>query len=67
MSCKARQYSDQMQCPCGLAWDAGDPDPPRCRDVKEQRRREAHVRGIQQLREILNDESERDTTRHHGI
>lgn len=28
--CDARQYSDQMQCPCGLAWDVNDPDPPSC-------------------------------------
>ena len=28
--CKARQYSDQMQCPCGLAWDVNDPEPPHC-------------------------------------
>lgn len=29
--CKARQYSDQMLCQCGLAWDVNDPDPPECR------------------------------------
>jgi len=29
--CKARQYSDQMLCECGLAWDVNDPDPPECR------------------------------------
>ncbi len=29
--CKARQYSDQMQCDrCGLAWDVNDIDPPSC-------------------------------------
>lgn len=28
--CKARQYSDQMQCLCGLAWDVNDPEPPHC-------------------------------------
>jgi len=31
MTCFARQYSDQMQCSCGLAWDVNDPDPPVCR------------------------------------
>ena len=30
--CHARQYSDQMVCaPCGLIWDANDPEPPACR------------------------------------
>lgn len=32
--CKARQYSDEMQCgKCGLAWDVNDPEPPECRPV----------------------------------
>lgn len=30
VECKARQYSDQMQCECGLTWDTNDPDPPPC-------------------------------------
>ncbi len=31
MTCKARQYSDQMQCGlCGLQWDVNDPDRPQC-------------------------------------
>lgn len=30
MTCKARQYSDQMSCVCGLVWDVNDPDPPKC-------------------------------------
>lgn len=29
-TCDARQYSDQMQCSCGLAWDVNDPEPPMC-------------------------------------
>lgn len=29
-NCKARQYSDQMLCACGLAWDVNDPEPPEC-------------------------------------
>jgi hypothetical protein len=33
--CKARQYSDQMQCPCGLAWDVNDPEPPTCPNTEE--------------------------------
>lgn len=34
MTCKAKQYSDQMICgKCGLQWDMNDPDPPECRDV----------------------------------
>lgn len=32
--CVAKRYSDQMQCArCGLAWDAGDEDPPSCINV----------------------------------
>lgn len=30
-NCKARRYSDQMMCECGLAWDMNDPEPPACR------------------------------------
>lgn len=29
-ACGARQYSDQMLCECGLAWDTNDPEPPAC-------------------------------------
>lgn len=35
MVCKARQYSDQMSCVCGLAWDIGDPNPPECRGAHQ--------------------------------
>lgn len=35
MVCKARQYSDQMSCVCGLAWDKGDPNPPECRGIPQ--------------------------------
>lgn len=35
MVCKARQYSDQMSCVCGLAWDKGDPYPPECRGAPQ--------------------------------
>lgn len=34
-SCKARQYSDQMMCECGLQWDMNDPEPPECRAVAQ--------------------------------
>jgi hypothetical protein len=31
MTCKARQYSDQMLCDsCGVQWDVNDPEPPTC-------------------------------------
>lgn len=53
-TCKARQYSDEMQCGwCGLCWDVNDPDPPECRvktvtgDVSVGRR------NLEQLRDIL--------------
>lgn len=32
-NCKARQYSDQMLCECGLAWDVNDSEPPECKGV----------------------------------
>jgi hypothetical protein len=33
--CAARQESDQMRCSaCGLIWDANDPEPPPCRQLK---------------------------------
>lgn len=38
MVCKARQYSDQMSCVCGLAWDKGDPYPPECRGIHKVQR-----------------------------
>lgn len=28
--CGANRVCDQMLCPCGLAWDCDDPDPPAC-------------------------------------
>lgn len=34
--CKARRYSDQMQCGrCGYVWDVNDPDPPKCKTPQE--------------------------------
>lgn len=30
MTCRAYRSGDQMRCPCGLAWDVDDPDPPEC-------------------------------------
>jgi hypothetical protein len=31
-NCEARQHSDQMICGrCGLSWDIGDPEPPKCK------------------------------------
>ena len=35
-SCKARQYSDQMECArCGHIWDINDSDPPECLTSKQ--------------------------------
>lgn len=31
MNCKAVQFSDQMYCVCGNAWDINDTTPPACR------------------------------------
>jgi len=31
MTCRARQYSDEMHCAaCRLRWDTNDPEPPAC-------------------------------------
>jgi len=36
MTCKARQYSDQMICgQCGLQWDVNDPEPPECLTIAQ--------------------------------
>jgi hypothetical protein len=37
MTCKAIQYSDQMNCAaCGLVWDMNDPEPPACKPESER-------------------------------
>lgn len=54
-NCKARQYSDQMQCgACGLAWDVNDPEPPECRpqDPKPATGRET----LDRLKKDLSDD-----------
>ena len=36
MTCKARQYSDQMMCDkCALQWDVNDPEPPLCKNDRD--------------------------------
>ncbi len=53
--CKARQYSDQMACECGLAWDMNDPDPPECRiDRPVLTRKERGTAALKFIREALN-------------
>lgn len=57
MTCKARQYSDQMQCGlCGLAWDVNDPEPPECkpdtRTHAERWREQDKKRGATVLRRL---------------
>lgn len=47
-NCKARQYSDQMSCECGLAWDVGDPDPPECRKGNVAKQELASIRNALQ-------------------
>ena len=32
MTCKERQYGDEMQCSCGLTWGVGETKPA-CREV----------------------------------
>ena len=45
--CRAKQYSDQMLCRCGLGWDMNDPDPPEC----PERRREREVRELHEKKQ----------------
>ena len=50
INCKARQYSDQMQCAtCGLTWDVNDPDPPPCLTDKQRK-----LKRIDELRRRIN-------------
>ncbi len=36
ITCKARQFSDQMSCDrCGLVWDLNDDDPPECKTDRQ--------------------------------
>lgn len=54
MSCKAKQYSDQMICDtCALQWDVNDPDPPECRG--DDRTKLAHDAAIKNINEVLKD------------
>lgn len=38
MTCKAKQYSDQMACSCGNVWDMNDEYPPACQRTQHQDR-----------------------------
>jgi hypothetical protein len=53
--CKARQFSDQMLCECGLAWDVNDPDPPECLVSKVVLEPTPHEH-LERLREGLKDD-----------
>lgn len=52
-NCKARQYSDQMLCKCGLAWDVNDPDPPECRGPEAKT--ENAGKGPEKLKELMRE------------
>lgn len=60
--CKARQYSDQMNCPrCGLVWDMNDPDPPPCGLLAAQERNNnAAARALAWCRRILEGKTDAD-------
>lgn len=52
--CKARQFSDQMVCQCGLAWDMNDPDPPPCRvNQPVLTKKERGVAALRRIKETL--------------
>ena len=56
-NCKARRYSDQMQCDqCGLQWDVNDPDPPECNPVVVDSNEIAHQRSINTIKELFENE-----------
>ncbi len=53
MTCKAKQYSDQMLCGrCGLAWDVNDIDPPECRTKEWYEKQRAELE-VKKMKEIL--------------
>lgn len=57
MDCKARQYSDQMQCAvCGLAWDMNDDDRPPCLGKDELLERIGE-NSVQRIREMLDEDT----------
>ncbi len=51
-ACKARRYSDQMQCECGRAWDMNDPDPPECGELPVERNKRIGAETVARLREF---------------
>lgn len=52
LTCKARQFSDQMCCDkCALQWDVNDPDPPECKSEL------AGTTAIAQMRESCAQQS----------
>lgn len=53
MTCKARQYSDQMYCgECGLTWDVSDPEPPEC-NTPHQRADRARIKALEEIAQIM--------------
>lgn len=53
MTCRARQYSDQMQCPCGLTWDVNDVDPPLCPEREKAEKKERTHGFLMSLKESI--------------
>ena len=57
MTCKARQYGDQMICgKCGLQWDVNDPDAPECnggRVVRVESRQCGKRARLAKIKELL--------------
>lgn len=55
MTCRARQFSDQMVChTCGLVWDVNDPERPACNmDSKGKLTGAAVDKRLSALRAIL--------------
>lgn len=55
MTCEARRYNDQMICGrCGLAWDVDDPEPPKCKSVKEVKQEQARAELAKLRRRVRN-------------
>lgn len=55
MTCHARQYSDQMLCRCGLAWDVNDPAPPGCRNAPNRGRYWPNSVVKRHIRHVIDD------------
>lgn len=54
--CRSVRVNDEMQCPrCGYAWDAKDPDPPKCKTDRDVQLEHGN-RELEKIRRMLREE-----------